>query len=263
MATRRIEFEVTVNERKNGTASGRLQQAMMVAAALGLAGCGSDAPAPLPAHSSAATGPSEAARPPAGPERLILAFGDSLYAGYNLKPRESYPAQLEQALRQRGINAKVVNAGVSGDTTAAGRQRLAFALDNLPRSPDLALVGLGGNDMLRGLPPAQARANLEAIVGELRGRGIPVVLTGMIAAPNLGQDYARDFNRIYPDLAARHDAALVPFFLQAVIGRPRLMQPDHVHPTAAGVAAIVEATVDQVAKALPPAVSRPGSPSPR
>ena len=229
-------------------------------ACLLLAACGSEAPVASPAPGASPAAAAEAARPPAGPERLILAFGDSLYAGYGLKANESYPAQLERALRQRGINARVVNAGVSGDTTAAGRQRLGFTLKNLPRTPDLALVGLGGNDMLRGLPPGQTRANLDAILGELDKRGVPVVLTGMLAAPNLGEDYVGEFNRLYPELARKYDAALVPFFLAPVIGKPQLMLPDHVHPTAQGVAAIVAATVDEVAQALPDSLPDTASP---
>lgn len=231
-------------------------------AALLVSGCEQG---PEAAAAPQATAPSQAApeaqavRPPTGPERLVLAFGDSLYAGYNLKRSEAYPARLEEALRKRGINARVVNAGVSGDTTAAGRQRLAFTLSNLPRQPDLAIVGLGGNDMLRALPPAEARANLDAIVGELDQRGIPVVLTGMIAAPNLGQEYGRAFNAIYPELAAKYDAALVPFFLQPVLGRPGMMQADYVHPTAAGVEAIVSATVERVAAALPEQEAAPAA----
>lgn len=193
-----------------------------------------------------------APRPPAGPERLIVAFGDSLYAGYGLKPGESWPAGVEKALWARGINARVVNAGVSGDTTAAARARLAFVLDAQPRKPDLVAVGLGGNDMLRGLAPAEARANIDAILAELDKRQIPALLTGMLAAPNLGADYARDFNAIFPELARKHGAALVPFFLQPVVGRPELIQPDHVHPTARGIALIVADTVDDVEKALPP-----------
>ena len=201
---------------------------------------------------SPATARSETPRPPAGPERLIVAFGDSLYAGYGLKPGESWPAGLEKALWERGINAKVVNAGVSGDTTAAARARLAFVLDAQPRVPDLVAVGLGGNDMLRGLAPADARANIDAILTELDKRKIPALLTGMLAAPNLGADYARDFNAIFPALAKKHGAALVPFFLQPVVGRPELIQPDHVHPTAKGIELIVADTVDDVAGALSP-----------
>ena len=217
----------------------------LVVAALALVGC--DGPGPVTQPSAAAV---EAARPPAGPERLIVAFGDSLYAGYGLKPGESWPAKLEQALWARGINARVVNAGVSGDTTAAARQRLAFVLDAQPRTPDLVAVGLGGNDMLRGLPPQEARANLDAILGELSRRKIPALVTGMLAAPNMGADYAEAFNPIFPALAAKHGAALVPFFLQPIIEQPNLLQPDHVHPTAAGIDLIVADTVDDVEAAL-------------
>ena len=209
------------------------------------AGC--ERPTPLPEPTAAAA---EAPRPPAGPEKLIVAFGDSLYAGYGLKPGESWPAKLEKALWARGVNARVVNAGVSGDTTAAARQRLAFVLDAQPRKPDLVAVGLGGNDMLRGLPPAEAHANLDAILAELDRRGIPALLTGMLAAPNLGADYAAKFNPIFPALAEEHDAALVPFFLQPIVGRDDLLQADHVHPTAKGIELIVADTVDDVEKAL-------------
>lgn len=210
-----------------------------------LAAC--DGPAP---DAPRATASAPAPRPPAGPEKLILAVGDSLYAGYGLKPGESWPAKLEKALWARGINARVVNAGVSGDTTAAGRQRLGFVLDAQPRKPDLVALGFGGNDMLRGLPPEQARANLDAMLSDLNRRGIPMLLTGMLAAPNLGREYGDAFNTLYPALARKHDAALVPFMLQAVIGRPELIQPDRIHPTAAGIDAIVADTVDDVAAAL-------------
>ena len=223
-----------------------LSQIVALLGAFLLTGC--DKPAtPVP---SPATARAENPRPPAGPERLIVAFGDSLYAGYGLKPGESWPAGVEKALWARGINAKVVNAGVSGDTTAAARARLAFVLDAQPRVPDLVAVGLGGNDMLRGLAPTDARANIDAILTELDRRKIPALLTGMLAAPNLGADYARDFNAIFPALAKQHGAALVPFFLQPVVGKPELIQPDHVHPTAKGIELIVADTVDDVERAL-------------
>ncbi len=144
----------------------------------------------------------------------------------------------------------MINAGVSGDTTAAALQRLAFTLDNQPKKPALVLVGLGGNDMLRGLPPTQTRANMEAIVSAIEARHIPVLLTGMLAGHNLGPDYARAFNPIWPQLAREHHAALVPFFLQAVIGNNALLLEDHIHPNRAGVAAIVKATEPVVADAL-------------
>lgn len=224
-----------------------MSQFVALLAAFALWGCDNRATG---TPSSAAAETPETPRPPAGPQRLIVAFGDSLYAGYGLKPGESWPAGIEKALWAKGINAKVVNAGVSGDTTAAARARLAFVLDAQPRKPDLVAVGLGGNDMLRGLPPTEARANLDAILTELSRRGIPALVTGMLAAPNLGEDYARDFNAIFPALAKKHDAALVPFFLQPVVGKPELIQPDHVHPTAKGIALIVADTVDDVEKAL-------------
>ncbi|MFC3212852.1 arylesterase [Novosphingobium panipatense] len=186
-----------------------------------------------------------------GPERPILAFGDSLLAGYGLEDGESYPDRLEQALRARGVNARIVNTGVSGDTTAAGLQRLEFTLKNQSVKPELAIISLGGNDMLRSLPPEETRANLEKILQRLKQDDIPVVLLGMLAAPNLGKDYAAAFNPIYPQLADTYGAVLVPFFLQPVIDKPDLMQGDHVHPTALGIDAIVAATVDDVADALP------------
>lgn len=189
--------------------------------------------------------------PVMGPERPILAFGDSLLSGYRLGDGESYPDRLEQALRARGINARIANAGVAGDTTAAGLERLDFTLGSQSVKPELAIVSLGGNDMLRGLPPATAHKNLETILQRFKDENIRIVLLGMMAAPNLGKDYAAKFNPIYPQLAEKYGATLVPFFLQPVIDKPDLMQQDHVHPTALGIDAIVAATADDVADALP------------
>ena len=219
--------------------------------ALLLAACSQSAPAPEAPTTQAAAAPAIPANAP-----VILAFGDSLYAGYRLAPGEGYPPRLEAALNAGGIAARVVNAGVSGDTTAAARARLAFTLDNQRRKPSLVLVGLGGNDMLRGLPPAETRANLDAILTELGKRQIPALLTGMLAAPNMGKDYVSAFNPIFPALAAKHKAALVPFFLQAVIGNDALMLDDHIHPNPQGVEKIVAATKDEVAKALKAATAR-------
>jgi acyl-CoA thioesterase-1 len=185
-----------------------------------------------------------------GPERLILAFGDSLYAGYGLKAGESMPAQVEKLLRRRGINAKVVNAGVSGDTTAAGRKRLAFAIDNLSRKPDLVLLGLGGNDVLRQISVAETRTNLVAMLEELKRRGISVVLTGMRAPPNLGPDFARPFDALYPELARTYGAKLDPFILDGVLGNRRLMLPDGIHPNAKGVDVIAARVAPIVATKL-------------
>ena len=220
-----------------------------LAAALLLTGCGgADQPAAPPSQAAADPLPEV---PVMGAERRILALGDSLFAGYGLERGAGYPEMLEKALRARGINARIANAGVSGDTTAGGLQRLEFTLDNQQAPPDLVLISLGGNDVLRGLPPAQTRENLEAILKELQRRGIKAVLMGMLAPPNLGADYRAAFDAIYPTLAKRYDAALVPFFLQPVIGQPALVQPDRIHPTAQGIEAMVAVTADDVAGALP------------
>jgi len=225
----------------------RLRYFAPIAALLVLAGCDSEAPKP-PERRSAIEAPPEI--PVMGPERPILAFGDSLLAGYGLEGGESYPDRLETALRSHGVNARITNAGVSGDTTQAGLQRLVFTLDSIKAKPDLVIVSLGGNDMLRGLPPEQTRANLAAILEELKKRKIRVLLLGMLAAPNLGKDYARDFNPIYPELAEKYGVALVPFFLQPVMDQPDLVQEDHMHPTALGVEEMVAATLDDVEEAL-------------
>lgn len=189
--------------------------------------------------------------PVMGPGRPILAFGDSLVAGYGLPGRDAYPSKLEAALRVRGINARVVNAGISGETTGQGLRRLGEVLDAQPVKPELVIVSLGANDMLQGRSPAEPRANLAQILRILQERQIRVVLLGMLAAPALGQNYARDFNPIYPTLAQEYGAVLVPFFLQPLLGKPDLVQPDRVHPTALGVEEMVAATVDDVADALP------------
>lgn len=220
-----------------------------VLATLLLAGCGKEQPPAAPPTEAAADSPPAIAA--MGQGVPILAFGDSLFAGYGLQSDQSYPARLEAALRARGINARIANAGVSGNTTADGLARLAFTLDGQKAPPVLALVELGANDMLRALPPEQARANLDAILTELGKRKIPVVLMGMLAPPNLGADYRRQFDTIYPALAKKHGAVLVPFFMQSVFDKPALVQQDHLHPTAEGVEEIVAATVDTVARAIP------------
>lgn len=220
-----------------------------LATALALAACKGERPVPEPTPGE--TVAARAEQPVMGPERHILAFGDSLFAGYGLEEGQSYPARLEAALRARGINARVVNAGVSGDTTAAGRQRLAFTLEAQDEKPDLVILELGGNDLLRGLPPKETRANLEAMLAELRVRGIPVLLMGMRAPPNAGPEFQAAFDAIYPELAREYGAALVPFFLEGVHDQPELIQRDRIHPTAQGIETMVGATVDEVEEALP------------
>ena len=187
---------------------------------------------------------------PAQYDKLVVAFGDSLYAGYRLAPGEGLAPQLQATLKANGINARVHNAGVSGDTTAAGKTRLAFVLDNLERKPDLVVLGLGGNDMLRGVKPAETRTNMVAMLDELKKRQIPAVLTGMLAAPNLGADYAGGFNPIFPELAKQYGAPIYPFFLEGVVTDKTLMLPDGVHPNAKGVSRVVEGLSPLVEAAL-------------
>ncbi len=209
-----------------------------------LVGCGQAAES---TKSEQASAKSEA---PAVYDKLVVAFGDSLYAGYRLAPNEGLAPQLQAALKTDDINARVHNAGVSGDTTAAGKTRLAFVLDNLERKPDLVVLGLGGNDMLRGVKPGQTRANMAAMLDELKKRQIPAVITGMLAAPNLGADYARGFNPIFPELAKQYGAPLYPFFLEGVVTDSALMLPDGIHPNAKGVSRVVEGLSPLVEAAL-------------
>lgn len=213
---------------------------------------GCDRPAPSPSETrdqpkDAVGKPAKATDAP-----LVLVFGDSLYAGYGLDQGRGFAPALERALADGGLPARVINGGVSGDTSAAALARLAFTLDGLPRKPDLVLVGLGGNDMLRGFQPETTRANIDAILTELDRRGIDAMLTGMLAAPNLGADYAASFNALYPALARRHDAPLYPFFLEGVLGRPALMLADGIHPNAQGVRAIVAKVTPLVSRQLQP-----------
>ena len=190
------------------------------------------------------------AAPAAAKDQLVLALGDSLTAGYQLKPAESFPAQLQAALQKEGRKVRVHNAGVSGDTTAQGKARLNWVLASQKQKPDLAIVALGANDMLRGQPPAQARANLDAILTDLGKRGIPVVLAGMMAAPNMGAAYAKEFNAIYPALAKKHGATLYPFFTNGVTANPKLLLADGMHPNPAGVGVMVKNILPTVRKAL-------------
>lgn len=221
---------------------------LSIVAALALAACGGEAPQREPAPAAEQT---VDAVPVTGPQRHILAFGDSLFAGYNVAKEESYPARLEAALRAQGLDAQVANAGVSGDTTAAGLQRLAFTLDSQEETPDLVILELGGNDLLRGLSPEETKANLASMLDILKQRGIPVLLMGMRAPPNYGPEFQQAFDALYPALAAEYGVELVPFFLEAVYDQPQLIQPDRIHPTAEGIETLVQATAGEVAEALP------------
>lgn len=172
----------------------------------------------------------------AGPVR-ILAFGDSLTAGYGLAQDDSFPAQLQRALRRQGYNVEIINAGVSGDTSTGGRARLDWALGD---NPHAVILALGANDGLRAIDPALTQDNLSRILAALRDRQLPVLLVGMLAPPNLGDIYADEFNAIYPDLAKQYDVDLYPFFLEGVALIPELNQADGIHPNEQGVAVIVE-----------------------
>lgn len=173
----------------------------------------------------------------------IVALGDSLTAGYGLDAEDSFPAVLEAELRARGHDVEVVNAGVSGDTTRGGLERLDWAV---PDDTDAVIVELGANDALRGIEPGATRDNLDAILGRLVDRDIPVLLAGMQAPPNLGDDYAAAFNAIFPDLAERHGVLLYPFFLEGVAAERQLNQSDGMHPSEAGVREIVARMIEPV-----------------
>ncbi len=178
-----------------------------------------------------------AAVAPARAETARLAvLGDSLTAGYGLAAADASPVRLQAWLRGRGRDVRVINAGVSGDTSAGGLARLGWLLAD---KPGFVIVELGANDGLRGIAPGETKANLDAILTRLKGAGVAVLLTGMLAPPNMGAEYGADFARIFGRLAARHGVPLYAFFLDGVAADPGLNQGDGIHPTAAGVAVIV------------------------
>lgn len=166
----------------------------------------------------------------------IAVLGDSLAAGYGVDAGEAFPERLEMTLRDNGHDVVVENAGVSGDTSAGGLARLDWSIGE---NVDGVIVELGANDALRGLPPAETRRNLEAIIIRLKARGIKVMLAGMLAPPNLGTEYGDAFNAIYPELAEKHDLPFYPFFLEGVAADPELNQADAIHPNNKGVEKIV------------------------
>jgi acyl-CoA thioesterase I len=180
-----------------------------------------------------------------GPRLMIL--GDSLTAGYGLPAADAFPVRLQAALKKDGISATVINAGVSGDTTAGGLARIGWALADKPTH---AIVELGANDALRGIDPKTTRKNLDAIVAKLQSAGVTVLLAGMYAPPNWGKDYEADFRSIYPDLAQKYEIGLYPFFLDGVAARRELNQDDGIHPNAKGVAVIVDRILPAVRRLL-------------
>jgi acyl-CoA thioesterase I len=177
----------------------------------------------------------------------IVALGDSLVAGYGLAEGEDFATRLEAALKSRGIDARVANAGVSGDTASAGAARLDWAV---PDGTALVIVELGANDALRGIDPAVTRKALSDLLARLAARKIAALLVGMRAPPNMGEDYVSSFDTLYPDLAREHRVPLYRFFLDGVAGEPRLNQPDGMHPTSSGVEEIVRRILPTVIAAL-------------
>jgi len=167
----------------------------------------------------------------------IVVLGDSLVAGLGLKPSDAFPAQLERALKARGHAVEVINAGVSGDTTAGGLARVAWAV---PEQTDAVILELGANDALRGLDPARAKSNLDKIIAAIRANGTEVLLAGMFAPRSLGKDYVRAFESMYPDLAGKYGLILYPFFLDGVAMNPKLNLDDGMHPNPRGVAEITK-----------------------
>ncbi len=164
--------------------------------------------------------------------RRIVGFGDSLMAGYGLDAGLGFPERLQSALKARGHDVVIANAGVSGDTTSGGLSRLDWSV---PDGSEIVILELGANDMLRGVDPALTRRNLDAMIAKLKQRGVTVLLAGMRAAPNLGASYATTFDAIYPELAKQYGLTLYPFFLDGVAGDSVMTQPDGLHPTAAGI----------------------------
>ncbi|MGA7385235.1 MAG: arylesterase [Methylocella sp.] len=177
------------------------------------------------------------------PPLKIIAFGDSLAAGFGLPNDATFPAVLEKTLRAEGYRVTVVNAGVSGDTASGGQARLDWALGG---GADGVILELGANDMLRGVDPEVTKAALDAILGELKTRNIKALIAGMKAASSLGQDYKSRFDAIYPALAKKYDAPLYPFFLEGVAGEPALKLGDGLHPNPAGVERIVKGILPDV-----------------
>jgi len=172
--------------------------------------------------------------------RRVVVLGDSITAGYNLEPQEAYPALLQEKIKAEGWDYEVINAGLSGDTTAGGRRRIEWVLAG--RAPEVVMIALGGNDGLRGLPVGQVAENLGAIIDQIRAANprVKILLAGMQMPDSMGRDYADSFARVFAEVAAEYDTALLPFLLEGVAGEPELNQPDLIHPTAEGQRRIAE-----------------------
>jgi acyl-CoA thioesterase-1 len=186
----------------------------------------------------------------------VVALGDSLMAGYQIAANAAFPARLQIALKAKGFNVEIANAGVSGDTASGGLARLDWSV---PDGTDAVIVELGANDMLRGIDPKVTRAALDKIVTRLKQRGIAVLLCGMRAAPNYGPEYEKAFNAIYPELASTHGVVFYPFFLNGIATEAKLNQHDGIHPTAAGVEMIVTRIMPKVEELIARVRAKRGS----
>jgi acyl-CoA thioesterase I len=216
----------------------RLARAGVLAALVVTAACAGDTRSPAAdAPRAAEPAPRITSTAPAAARPRIVFLGDSLTAGLGLSQDEAYPRLLQERLNAEGLHYEVVNAGVSGDTSAGGLSRLDWALEGDVR---ILVVALGGNDGLRGLPPAELRRNLSSIVERAQARGIKVVVAGMEAPPNFGQDYIVSFHRVYPDVATQYGVPLIPFLLDGVAGVEALNQRDGIHPTAEGARKVAD-----------------------
>lgn len=209
--------------------------ALLVVAALALTACGGRSAARPTPPAAPAGAPS--ATPPADERLVIAVLGDSLSAGLGVKVEETFPSRLQARLDREGYRYRVVNAGISGDTTAGGLGRIDMALEE---KPAVLILELGANDGLRGLPLAQIRRNLDQIIEKSQARGARVLLAGMRIPPNYGADYADGFAAIFKDLADKRKTALIPFLLEGVGGKPELNQPDGIHPTGEGYRIVTE-----------------------
>ncbi len=225
-----------------------------------IVGCGGAAPEPERSNRAAAAPPATSETTPAAATSdapRIIFLGDSLTAGLGLDLKDNFPSVIERRLDEKGFDFDVVNAGVSGDTSAGGLRRLEWALAD--GSPRVLVVALGGNDGLRGLPPEQLEANLAAIIEQGQGRGLAVILAGMEAPPNFGADYTARFRAVYPALAARYRVPLIPFLLEGVAGDPAFNQSDGIHPNQRGA----QVVADLVWRTLEPALGQARSHTPR
>ncbi len=186
----------------------------------------------------------------------IVAFGDSLTAGYGLSATEAFPARLQQALAAKGHAVEIVNAGVSGDTASGGLARLDWSV---PDGTDAVIVELGANDMLRGVDPKVTRAALDTLLGRLKQRGIEILFTGMRAAPNLGAEYGQAFEKLFSDLAAKYDVVFYPFFLDGIAAQAKFALRDGVHPNADGVIGIVTGILPKAEELIARVKTKKGS----